>query len=874
MKQSALARLSALLLGSTILGVPAWAQDVASDATTLRPIIVIGENGEGFDGVFGGEGDIGKTVLNEEALKILGGATGDANAVLKALPNVQYADHTNTKAGMTPESVVDLRPQQFSISGGDFNSNNFVLDGVGINAVGSGTEQSTSTLTDRFYPAFDSLYSLHPQTIYVPAAVVEKMEVQDSNVSAEYGGFQGGVVEFQTRAPKREKWGGSVEFSGNNSDMAQFIVATPDGTNPLNRKPIDFKKYNAAASVSGPISPDLAVMFSVSNRFASTSRQRDPQYKPDQVNLKTNHTSLLAKAVLEKDWGQLTFQHMHDFYNNDWESYRTLHDGLTLVGNGTSSKVDFDRTFEQVGLFNNVNLTMHAAYNTSEKGRDEKSSTMVTSYIKKTYNGHSYLSPSLSDKCQDVAGEDQLSCSWGGMGDLLQSEKKAEAKFKAGAEVGNIKVRGGASVRFITADRHRPDDVNFFTSTKFNDAGLRSRDQSGGNFTCADPNDPLCFDNDQFTSRKTYLRAYKAQVNLFQSDIWGEFEIKTGDFTLTPGFRVNYNDYSKNIDLDPRLKAKLALFDDRVTLSAGVNRYHSNSMLAYAMADQRPDVLAYTRAVNGGVVSNAHAAGGWTAAGTYTRTQFKDANLKTPFTDELTGGVEIKDPLLDGTFRLSLLERQGQDQYSKTQDSTSKLYKLGNDASSQYRSATVEYAKEWKDLNLFQMNSFGIKTALTWSEQYRSTNGYFSAKPTDKFVWYKGRSYSIREFDVVTGNLDIPVRGSVAFHGSFFDERLKLWSNANFSLAYEGVYDTRKNSSQTNQFGAVVSHDVYDDKTLGAVVTVDVGGSYELYKKGDLGAVLDFKVDNLFSTKGNSTASNSYPFKQGRTAWLGLKASF
>jgi len=50
-------------------------------------------------------------------------------------------------------------------------------------------------------------YGLHSQTQYIPTSMVEGVEVIDSNASAEYGGFQGGVVQFELIKPSRESKG-------------------------------------------------------------------------------------------------------------------------------------------------------------------------------------------------------------------------------------------------------------------------------------------------------------------------------------------------------------------------------------------------------------------------------------------------------------------------------------------------------------------------------------------------------------------------------------------------------------------------------------------------------------------------------------------
>ena len=50
--------------------------------------------------------------------------------------------------------------------------------------------------------------------------------------------------------------------------------------------------------------------------------------------------------------------------------------------------------------------------------------------------------------------------------------------------------------------------------------------------------------------------------------------------------------------------------------------------------------------------------------------------------------------------------------------------------------------------------------------------------------------------------------------------------------------------------------------------------SLKLVQDGDRSVRLNLTVSNLFNETGNATADNSNPFIRGRSAWIGLNATF
>ncbi|MCY7109208.1 hypothetical protein, partial [Streptococcus oralis] len=65
---------------------------------------------------------------------------------------------------------------------------------------------------------------------------------------------------------------------------------------------------------------------------------------------------------------------------------------------------------------------------------------------------------------------------------------------------------------------------------------------------------------------------------------------------ITPGVRLQYDDFMKNLTLAPRFATSLDVFGDRSTrLFGGANRYYGQNLLAYKLRSGISEYIAQTR---------------------------------------------------------------------------------------------------------------------------------------------------------------------------------------------------------------------------------------------------------------------------------------
>ncbi|MGX3098520.1 TonB-dependent receptor plug domain-containing protein [Helicobacter sp. 23-1046] len=148
---------------------------------------------------------IGREILDSNP-----SGNGDIGSILRILPNVQFDNAQNRST--TPG---EIDPARISISGGLHYQNNFQLDGMNMN-----NDLDPAGSADWLGGAPG-----RSQGLAIDTNLLESITVQDSNISASYGGFTGGVVEANTRRPTK-KYGANIsyQFTQGNADPKAFSL--------------------------------------------------------------------------------------------------------------------------------------------------------------------------------------------------------------------------------------------------------------------------------------------------------------------------------------------------------------------------------------------------------------------------------------------------------------------------------------------------------------------------------------------------------------------------------------------------------------------------------------------------------------------------
>ncbi|MBB4952379.1 hypothetical protein H4S14_000421 [Agrobacterium vitis] len=843
-------------------GTPAADATAANGTTVLEQITVTSVHGGvslGTDSV----ADTGTTTVSGGQLAARSEG-GDANGVLRNLANVQYQNDVDDDAGINDQTVIDLKPREVSISGARVYENNFILDGMEINtATGSEERYGEETLSDGSPPNVDRVYGLHSQTVYVPTEFLASTTVIDSNASAKYGNFQGGVVSYKLQDAPKSRWQGSVSTDFTTSRWTDYNLATEDGLNPRNVDPNEYLKRRQAVSVGGPLLDNVSVLFGYSRESAVTEKDKYYQYtETDTVKQDSLKQFYRGQVKAETDHGDLTFELGYTDYHQNWTNAGWRNMQVDVETTGLTSKLEHEYEFDDVSLggvdLSNLKLQSRLTYGSSNTLNDMNGNlarAYKQSYTRSRSNGGGlWESTELSDWCRTVTTASQTICYDGATGDKEQGQDQYRASEELTGDIWNGSFTLGGEFSHTKGYRRRPEDALYYGA--YTSLGEVSRSIS--RFTCNTTEECSA---EQFASTKTVYSAFDISAELNKLATYAELEQKWDWFEVRGGARLDYDDYMENLNLSPRVVATFKPMED-LAFSVGANRYYEGQSLAFAIRDQQPRAQSYTRTQSSGVVGST-----WRAAaitGNYTNSA---SDLDTPYTDELTFSLSGTEPLLDGKWRLRFLDRRSREQYASETNGQTRT--LTNDGYGAYQSFTAEYEKELEVTGKYGLDEASLTTSITWSRREVSNNSYFDSDYEDEFVWYKNQSYTLAGFNVVTGNMDIPLRLQTGLGTKWLDSRLSVDVSANYNFGYTGV----KNTDQTITVGGL-QHEVYEDFDFDPVFTVDLATSFKVYEKNDTGLSLNLKVSNLLNEMGNATASTTNPWTIGRTVWVGARATF
>jgi hypothetical protein len=848
--------------------------DEAAAGTTVLEEITVSSSVGGVKLGTESAADTGTTVLDSTQVGIRT-SSADANSFLRGLPNVQYQDDTNDEAGVEGQAILNTRPQEVSISGGRPYENNFILNGIGINTI-TGTEEpygaNAGELSDddTSYDA-NRIYGLHSQTIFVPTDFVEQATVIDSNASARFGSFQGGVVEYTLKEPATDRLRATASVDYQNDAMVDYQLATEDGTNPNEVDTPEFFKRKSAFSVTGPIMDNIAVIGQYSVTDAWTNKPKAYIYGDELIESESKNQFYRLQANAETDFGLFKLEGMHTDYHQDFQSdnYRDLE--IDTATQTYAGKLQNTYEFEDFALggipLANVSLTSKITASKSDtlnQSGDDIVRNWQSTYFR---SGVRVFETSMLDWCRiDPTSTTSTACREGGLGsERRQGQERYTWSQDLSGDVFNGTFNAGYEFGYTQARRVRAKDYVNYTYRvipSYASGSLNLWQNGNGitSFTCNTTEE--CY-AEQFASSKGVWKAYDIKAQIMPANSYFELDQTFDWLNIRPGIRLDYDDYQGNLNIAPRLVATVTPIE-QFSISGGYNRYYNAANLAYAIRDQQPRQISYSRNP-----STTGVVGDFTTNPDQAYYSFDATDLETPYTDEFTAAINFTDPLTDGDWRFRYIHRNSRAQYATAKASTNE-YVLTNGAEGSYDSVTAEYARELPDAAWNPADSSVFAASITWAANNVSSNSYFVQEDElEERISYKGMSYTQAGFNAVTGNMDIPLRAQFGLTGSFFDERLTLGLSANYNFAYEGVADSGDNEDIDG-----IQHDIWEDKAFDAVLTVDLTGSYKVASIDEHGLTLNFKVVNLFNELGNGTAENSQPWVIGRTLWLGASAEF
>ena len=794
---------------------------------------------------------MGTQILTAEQIERLPISNGNITELLKTNPNVRFSNDANNST--TPGEIA---PENVSFHGEKFYNNNFMIDGLSNNnTINPGANGGELNNNPDGYNAID-LPAGGTQSFWINSELVEQLEVFDSNISAKYGNFTGGVVDARLKDPDLEKASGKISYRTSRDSWTKYHITASNEeafnqAAELTHQP-KFTKSFYSFTANQPLSDKAGFIFSY-NRQQSDIPNYHVWLDEWQDQKRLAETFLLKGTYLADNGDMIRLTGMHSPHESTYVKKDTKNGKFTNSGGGHRVNIEWEHTGDW------GKMTSLAGYQYEENKIDHESDTHIT--WRRYHIPSNYVSDAIDWVSSNPAQTYQNSLI-GGYGSFA-TEKRSYV-LKQDYELNPFEFIGL---------QHQIDfgwetDIYSARYKRFSNAyGSRGAPVISDSIVCQ-TGDSFCIDGEQYFKSITLYPEREVSGNYSNYAVYLQDSMNFGRLEVTPGVRAQYDDFLKNLTLAPRFAASYDVFGDRSTrLFGGANRYYGQNLLAYKL---RSGISSNS------ILTRADANSPWVVGELKTASYDYDiSDLKTPYSDELSLGASQR--VADTVLTVKWVKREGKDQFGRTNTTDelgNKYYVLNNDArtSGNTFSLTAEPISPMH----FSWTDISWSLAASYVKNKSSSQTYYDQTNSDSnMVIFNDKLMEKGEMDALDFNKPWTVSATV---NTYFPAIRLNWSHfISYEAGYTG-YTTQTidcpddNSACGDYIGSPTEYmkTKFDD-----YISYDWRFSYAqpVYKDQTIDLTLD--VLNVLDTQIEATQTTAslnqkVTYKTGRQFWLGV----
>lgn len=769
----------------------------------------------------------------------------DLNQITRTLPSVQF---DNAQGELSENSILDLRPSRLSIAGGRVYDNHFQIEGLSTNSV----QDTTNT---NMHNGMEVV--VHPQTSFINPNLIDSVTVYTSDVPAEFGGFTGGVVSAKLRDPQFQL-GGSAAFSMTSDAWVKYRIAPEFASGVLPEKP-RFERKSGDLSMDLPLGKKAALLLG----YSKTVSELENTQRHSLFGVSSRRSSTTAENVTGKLLWKITPENALRV-TSIWSPYRQQNfeqSDKFQDNDGWLNKFEFTRTTD------NSSFEAYAGFNWSSTDRDQEPDLYTYKYMGSI----------------DWVPSDSSSASRGGSGDMVSRQIDLPLGLRYERKLSDSgAISFGADYQFTRARKQRP-----LTNSAYRHQSSASVKLDPRVISADGPEDRTVIAGEQALNYRIVSLAFDSEVDLNAGSAWAQWsdEGKLGRTTWSyrAGLRADRDDFLDNTNLSPRLTGQITPFK-WLKLNAGANRYYTRSLLAYKLRENYPANVIYTRTGKLKDGKLVFSSADWVLYSESKTTGYGQADLDTPYSDELSFGATFSNAVL-GDLSVTRLRRRNKDEFSRDEGTvvpyvksdgttaTTRLYRITNTGYTLYDATSVAWTKSLRS-HRFQANvTFSDTRTSTLSSDTDSDPDYFNSYEDlamQEEVHYNGTLVSRRSVSLERGNYARPTYVNFLWSSDWFKGRLKGDLLGRWNTSYSTV---RRNGTIT--VGGP-KYDKYEDVKFPSVLMADLNLAWIAWQGGRRGEIeLSLKVSNLLNRMPNTeSASTSDPYLQGRSLWSSIRYSF
>jgi len=775
--------------------------------------------------------DINSTNSNLLDRQKLDATTAKNHTIADALKtNLNVAFDTKGLSGINSG---ELTPQDFSINGAMYYQNKFLVDSVNFSNDLDPKRRTTWRNHNNIW--YDN--SIGSQAFSVDTDLLDSIEVLDSDVSAKFGGFMGGVVNTKTRDP-RQGFHGIVSRSYTSSAWSK-IYKDENKLNAYQNGNLadlsDFTKNRFRAGVEGQVNENLGLLFdfsratsTIKNHFNKTQINQKLYSFADDKQISDNY---LFKTVFNPNSILiLKSSFIYSKLTNATSARRYLDSNLVLDYGGYAANLE-----AQLDLGNSI-VEQSLSYLSSHTKRDYEFDT----------EHYFYLSSDVKNW-----GTSQRS-GIGGYNDFLQKQEKLTYKldttfdefdalsFKHNIKTGLELVRQSGTYE-IPRTYHHYSINDKFPSSLGNGVICQNGDK-----TCV--NDNSNGGKGQFLNKHEIYYAAKTKAKETQIATYLEDEMKFNKFKFRLGVRAEKNSDNSDLNIAPRILSEYEIWDKNF-IGLGFNRYYGRNFFAYKMYN---GIYKMRRTCTRTTYPSE-----FDKCGNLADDRRPIRELKTPYDDEIS--LFYNTEIGNAKLGLKYLNRKSHDEIlmrsvNEPLAGYGNSYTVfANDGKSKREILTLNVATKTPVVFLGVKNSF--EGGFTFSKKSQNFRDYEDDEKDD-LVSYNGAIIKKSELPVVDYNVPLSIK---------FSHTAKLGS---FGISNFINY-TGKTNALLGGWNWDKKMYIYEKTKLPSFTTWDMRFSFEQKFVNNFRGFVNLDINNLLNKKYKiSNNGDYYEYGLGRNFWL------
>ncbi|NSL54948.1 TonB-dependent receptor plug domain-containing protein [Uliginosibacterium aquaticum] len=789
--------------------------------------------------------------LDRQMIRNMPAINGDLTSQLKLNPNIQYSE-----AQLSSQTAGEIAPAEISIHGAKPYQNEILLDGVSIaNDLDPGNKIVTTN--PEYIPG-------NAQALAIDSSILCDVEVKDSNVSAEYGRFTGGVVDAKI-CSARKRFGGSLAIGYTSSDWTHLFIDPAKQEEFENSSTADnqprFKKWTYKTTLETRPDPSWGLLMSVVrkqsdiplNRFSTTNAGTTESREVTQQRIQDT-------LVIKTDFAPAGSAHKGDVslvYAPTENSY--------FIENYRNS----DYTIKSGGL----NLAGHLESRLAPATLSQQISFSETDQSRRSDADYYRDWRWSADKNWGDSSQSNASSGEGAWGDVDQKMQNLGYKLKSAfheLSLGDTRHRVSSGLEYQQkhAEYTRLRDTRYYlTVADLPTSGAISRCQTSTGALDSEACSTTPTKGKTVGQYFRRLMTYKAGSFDVDANTWAAYledEASWRNLKLRLGGRVDRDSLTADTNLSPRSSLTWQA-SEPLSLNVGANRYYGRNLFAYAM-QEKVSSLIYTQTRSGTLA--------WSSA-TQTKPSNRLEDMRSPYDDELTAGLNYDSDWLNGPLSLRFTRRDGKDQIVKrlltkqTDCNSNQCYVYTNEGGSLSKDLTLSWNsnKAFKSGPVATRFWFAVNKSDVKSNYSTYADVYGTALANDEIIQYDGKF--IRYSEMPADNYNRPWTLRIGAMSSLPAQQLSF---TNILRIRDGYRQMLQNGETTYE-GTTV--DVWEQTSLPRSIALDTVISWTPRIHADQSLEVKLTIENITDQKNKTSASSTYAtYERGRSFALELGYSF